>query len=123
MGEEQGNSPVEKHMGIKGVYPWGKESPPPKKAGNYGFVLRVDKFRYTAPVGSFAANKFGLHDMGGNVREWCEDKHRPTGTNRVLRGESWYYFYVDGLLSSYRYWSHPNDRHFHSGFRCVLVGK
>ena len=93
LGQGKGNTPVEKDEGIKDVYPWGKEWPPPKGAGNYRYAknnLKVDNFEYTSPVGSFAANKLGLHDMGGNVWEWCEDWYDPTAkTYRVLRGASW----------------------------------
>ena len=60
----------------------------------------------TAPVGSFAPNDFGLHDMLGNVWEWVEDCWRPNYSGapsdgsawvsgegcgqRILRGGSWY---------------------------------
>ena len=123
LGQEKGKTPNEKSRGIKDVYPWGKEWPPPKEAGNYSKILNVDNFEYTSPVGSFAVNKLGLHDMGGNVYEWCEDKYSPTSTGRVLRGASWSYFgFPDLLLSSYRSYNSPDYRLYYIGFRCVLVG-
>jgi formylglycine-generating enzyme required for sulfatase activity len=122
LGKETGNTPKEKNERIKGVYPWGKEWPPPVGAGNYNKSLKVDKFDYTSSVGSFAVNKLGLHDMGGNVREWCEDKYSPTSANRVLRGASGLGNNPDYLLSSRRDGNTPGDRYYDVGFRCVLVG-
>jgi len=122
LGKEVGDTPEEKDGGIKDVYPWGKEWPPAVGAGNYYKSLKVDNFEYTSPVGSFAANKLGLHDMGGNVWEWCEDKYSPAAKAvRVLRGASWG-IYGGFLLSSFRDCSAPDFRGSDFGFRCVLVG-
>ena len=123
LGKEKGSTPNEKQLGIKGVYPWGKEWPPPKEAGSYHKSLKVDSFELTAPVGSFAANKLGIHDLGGNVWEWCEDKWIPSSSARVLRGGSWDYDRRDGLLSSFRFNGEPGLRFLDFGFRCVLMGE
>jgi formylglycine-generating enzyme required for sulfatase activity len=128
LGKEPGKTPHEKHKGIKGVYPWGKEWPPTKGAGNYRSSLSVDDFDWTSPVGSFSANKYGIHDLGGNVWEWCEDKSLGwdrSGAAHILRGASFTIPDQTRLLSSYRYGSAGSAGSAGSGsgagFRCVLA--
>ena len=76
-------------------------------------------------MGSFAANQFGLYDMGGNVWQWCEDEYSPGDEDRVfdrvLRGAAWNSSGLDDLLASYRN-SDDSDSHDASfGFRCVIA--
>ena len=63
-------------------FPWGNSEPNiPDIDGNYitsqyvGINGSADGYRYTAPVGSFPPNSYGLYDLAGNAREWCLDEY------------------------------------------------
>jgi len=125
LGKETGNTPEEKSQGIVDVYPWGKEWPPPKGAGNYSSRMKVEKFEFTSPVGSFTPNRHSIYDLGGNVWEWCEDEYNSASNVRVLRGTSWWksYFTRGYLWSSFRNHSTGSFEADDRGFRCVLAGE
>ncbi|MFM6251091.1 MAG: formylglycine-generating enzyme family protein, partial [Dolichospermum sp.] len=86
----------------------------------------------TTDVGFFPPNLFGLHDMHGNVWEWCQDDWHDNYegapidgsawislTNRkVLRGGSWNYYPVL-CRSAYRLYSIANFGFSDFGFRVV----
>jgi len=126
-------------------YSWGNGSPIGRKGGNIAdetakrhfTYLKIwhgydDSYVFTAPVGSFEPNEFGLFDMTGNVWEWCEDwydanyyssspKQNPkgpaSGILRVLRGGAWVNN-PDLLRCAYRLRVLPyGDRRV--GFRCA----
>jgi formylglycine-generating enzyme required for sulfatase activity len=83
----------------------------------------------TETVGKYPANKFGLHDMHGNVHEWCLDWYdqddkgadkKFKGSGRVIRGGSWGDTARD-CRSAFRGRSDPGGRGEYVGFRAALV--
>jgi formylglycine-generating enzyme required for sulfatase activity len=83
-------------------------------------------------VGSYPANAWGLHDMHGNVLEWCLDSYAAYpadavtdpfitgGHDLVVRGGGWDYD-SSGCRSAHRYYNTPGSTNGSLGFRLVLA--
>ena len=124
--------------GIK--FPWGKGYPPPQGSGNFADASAKDMlpsyietyndgYPLTAPPGKFKPNKMGLHDLSGNVAEWCHDYYQiyqpgkkfvdPTGPvegrHHVVRGSSWKHGSISTLRMAYRDYS--DSKRTDLGFR------
>ena len=103
--------------GLRGkVYPWGDQEPSASRA-NYG-----NKVGKPTAVSSYPANGYGLHDMAGNVWEWCADWYDSDRDSKVLRGGSWLsktLLYADSLRVASRRDDNSLNKYDNLGFRCV----
>lgn len=137
--EDAAQMPADKDQKTANVFPWGDGWPPPAGAGNYAgeemsaevveardkefkdyLVGYKDDFVRTSPVGSFAANRYGLYDIGGNVSEWCEDWFDGQQKQKVCRDAAFNHCASGSLLSSKRRNNTPVTIGGSNGFRCII---
>jgi formylglycine-generating enzyme required for sulfatase activity len=104
------------------------------KLGDYAW-FKDNSGEQTHPVGQKKSNAWGLYDIQGNVREWCEDWYGnydsnegtdpvgpSSGSIRVVRGGSWD---INATLcrSSHRRYATPSSRHSYDGLRVVVEAR
>ena len=115
--------------GTTTVYAWGNDIG--QNRANCISDYCGDQWEYTAPVGSFAGNGWGLHDMHGNVYEWVQDCWNSSYagaprdgsawtsgdcSRRVIRGGSWF-FDPRYLRSASRHNLSRSSHYDNQGFR------
>lgn len=113
------------------LYPWGNEY-----ADDRANIYGKDEYNWTAPVGNFplGVSPYGVNDMAGNVREWCNDWYKqfyyaeapsrnPPGPSeksawRVVRGGG-FSSPPDDAMTPNRTKNKPRMPLHHIGCRCV----
>lgn len=122
-----GDTASPQNANFKGQYPRDFSSPALDKSDVYG----------TTPVGSYTPNALGLHDMHGNVREWCLDYfnarlpgeaqrdwlQRNNSQRRVVRGGAWEDFAIHSRAAYRGNGQRESTRSEATGFRVVLGPK
>jgi formylglycine-generating enzyme required for sulfatase activity len=115
--------------GSNGEYCFGDNE---TQLGDYAWYS-ANSGKQTQPVGKKRPNAWGLHDMHGNVFEWCQDWHNTypsgratdpqgasSGSFRVYRGGCWSRN-ANEAMSAHRISCAPNHRYDILGFRLVYV--
>ncbi len=113
---------------------WGDDSDY-TACNDYAWSLQNNTPGGAKETGLKLPNAWGLHDMSGNVWEWCEDDWHgsyrgapddgsawvvsPRSSYRVSRGASWFDGFWDLRLAK-RFFIYPQGRGFFNGFRVVV---
>jgi formylglycine-generating enzyme required for sulfatase activity len=133
--------------GSQAAYPWGddpdagcpqangRDLTPWPDGGAWDQRMNCDDGHFSpAPVGSYAPNRFGLHEMIGNLSEWVEDCRHDDYTGAPADGSAWrdggdcgfrlvrggtFVYGPTGLRTANRVWNEPSYRVWYQGFRVV----